>query len=129
MRSTSSSVSLALCLSFLALACTPASPAPSPTSPAPAAAAKPAAPAQAAASPAAPAPSGPLPKLTVAYSNTTPSVTPLWVAKDAGLFEKTGVNVDLTLISGGQVLMASLISGQTPIGLVGGSEVLSAVAG
>ena len=95
-----------------------ASPSPSPgaapaTGPAPAAAAK---------------PSGPLTKMTVSYSNVTPSFLPMWVAKEAGIFEQNGLDVEPQLISGGQVLMASLISGQTPIGTVGGSEVLSAAA-
>jgi NitT/TauT family transport system substrate-binding protein len=66
--------------------------------------------------------------MTVSYSNVTPSFLPMWVAKEAGIFEQNGLDVEPQLISGGQVLMASLISGQTPIGTVGGSEVLSAAA-
>jgi ABC-type nitrate/sulfonate/bicarbonate transport system substrate-binding protein len=54
-------------------------------------------------------------------SNTTPHFLPIWIANDAGLFQAHGVAVDLKFVSGGQVLMASLISGQAPVVAVGGA--------
>lgn len=79
---------------------------------------------------ASPATTGPRAKLTVAYSNNVPHFLPLWIAKDAGIFDQYNLDVDVQLISGGQVLMASIVAGQTPIGVLGGSEGVSAsVAG
>ncbi len=79
--------------------------------------------------PAAAPPPKTLDKLTVSFSNITPSVLSLWVAKDAGIFEKNGLDVDLQNIAGGQVLMSAIVAGQTPIGTLGGSEALSAASG
>lgn len=68
-------------------------------------------------------------QVTVTYSNKTPHFLPIWIANDSGLFQQNGLNVDLKFVSGGQVLMASLVSGEAPIGAVGGSEAMSAAAG
>lgn len=74
-------------------------------------------------------PSGPATKLTVAYSNLTPTVLPLWVAKDDGIFAKNGLDVSLQFITGSASLPA-LTSGKVQIAFLGGTEVLNgAVAG
>ncbi len=82
------------------------------------------------------APSGPAPggspgppvKLSVSYSNVIASNLPEWVAREAGIFQKNGLDVDLQLIEGGSRGVAALLSGQTQIAQLGGSEVLSAAA-
>lgn len=70
------------------------------------------------------APSGPITKLTVSYSNLGPSVLPLWVAKDGGIFTKNGLDVTLQFITGSASLPA-LTSGQVQIAFMGGTEVLN----
>lgn len=65
--------------------------------------------------------------LTVSYSNIVPDNLPLWIAKDAGIFDHHGLNVDLTLIESSRGVPA-LLSGQTQFADVGGSETLSAAA-
>ena len=48
-----------------------------------------------------------------------------WIAQEKGLFKKYGLNVDLKLIESNAGVPA-LISGQTQVAFIGGSEVLSA---
>ena len=72
--------------------------------------------------------SGPT-RITVGYSNISVDFLATWVAKEAGIFDKNGLDVDLQLVSGGSRTMAALLSGQMQISLQGGAEALSASAG
>ncbi len=65
--------------------------------------------------------------MVASYSSIASTVTMIWVTKDAGLFEKHGLDVDFQYIASATSVPA-LISGQVNIAAVGGSEVLSAVA-
>ncbi len=67
--------------------------------------------------------------LVASYSNLSTSNLVLWTAKEAGLFEGAGLDVDVRLIEGGQTTMAALVAGQTDFAHLGGSEVLSAAVG
>jgi len=67
-------------------------------------------------------------KLTVSYSNVIASNLPVWVAKEAGIFSKNGLDVELALIESTKGI-AALLSGDTKVAHIGGSEVLSAAAG
>jgi NitT/TauT family transport system substrate-binding protein len=107
-----------------------AAPAPSPSAssaaakpasaaPASAASAKPAvsaAPASAPASakPAAPAASGQLRKVTWGYATLTGTFMPAIVGKEAGVFAKHGIDLDVNYTRDGQTAMTALISGQMP---------------
>jgi NitT/TauT family transport system substrate-binding protein len=74
----------------------------------------------------------PKPTLTViksSYGNVTPSNLAPFMAKELGIFEKYGLNVDLTLISGGNASSAALISNNIQVGNFGGTEAMSAFAG
>src|SRR5205823_6510594 len=51
-----------------------------------------------AAQPVSPTPPPPT-KMIVAYSNISPTIMPLWVAKDTGIFEKHGLDVDLQYVA------------------------------
>jgi ABC-type nitrate/sulfonate/bicarbonate transport system substrate-binding protein len=86
--------------------------------------AAPAAPAAPAAQPTA----APLTHVTAAYSNIAPTVMPLWMAKEKGLFEKHGLDVDLQYVASATAVPA-VISGQMQVAEVGGSEALGAIAG
>src|SRR5437868_2801958 len=91
---------LLLCY-LLALSCTPASP-PS------AAAGVPAPGAGAAPGPEAPPPPR---KLQISYATEASVSAPLWVARDDGLFEKHGLDVDLSFVRGGATNMQAMIAG------------------
>src|SRR5690242_94940 len=86
-----------------------------------------AAPSAAASGAASPAPSGQTP-MTVSYSAVIGNVLPLWLAHDAGIFSKNGLDVNVTYINSSKGIPA-LISGSTQAADVGGAETLSAVAG
>lgn len=121
-------VSLVL-LGLLSVACAaPAAPTPTPTSApkaAPAVAtAAPAAPAKAAATPAAPAPTAApkaaaapktLTKLKAAYTAISANYVPVWIAKDEKLFEKYGLDVELTYIASSTTVMQAMLAGEIPI--------------
>jgi NitT/TauT family transport system substrate-binding protein len=77
--------------------------------------------------PASPTPAA-LTRVTVAYSNISPTIMPLWVAKEAGLFEKHGLDVDLQYVASA-TSVAAVVSGQMQLATVGLSEVLGAMAG
>ncbi|MFI5266260.1 MAG: ABC transporter substrate-binding protein [Chloroflexota bacterium] len=74
------------------------------------------------------APAG-LVKLTAAHSNPIAETMQLYLAKEAGIFEKNGLDVDIRLIPGGSTAMAALVAGDTPFSHLGGSEALSSAAG
>src|SRR5579883_1240586 len=63
--------------------------------------------------------------LTVAYSELTATHATLWGAKDWGIFDANGLNVDVRLIES-SLGVGALLSGQVQIGSMGGSEMLAA---
>jgi NitT/TauT family transport system substrate-binding protein len=67
-------------------------------------------------------------KLTVGYSNLSGDFVPLWVAAEANLFKKNGLDVELVYLEGGSKTMSTMLSNQADVIQLGGSEVLSAVA-
>jgi ABC-type nitrate/sulfonate/bicarbonate transport system substrate-binding protein len=66
--------------------------------------------------------------VTASFSNIAPTVLPLWVAQERGLFDKHGLDVDLQYVASATSVPA-VISGQMQMAEVGGSEVLGAIAG
>ena len=73
-------------------------------------------------------PSGPV-TITAGYSNVSADDLAAWVAADGGIFKKNGLDVNLTLVSGGSRTMAALLSGEIQISQQGGSEALASTAG
>ena len=68
--------------------------------------------------------------LNVSYASVTGSRIPLWIAKDAGLFEKYGLNVNLVVIAAGNAAIGALASGDVEIlGAPGATTMLSAAKG
>jgi NitT/TauT family transport system substrate-binding protein len=59
--------------------------------------------------------------LPVTFSAFNANMLSLWVAKDAGYFDEQGLDVRMLLIRGGSIALQVLVSGQSPIGLVGGT--------
>jgi NitT/TauT family transport system substrate-binding protein len=70
-------------------------------------------------------------KFTMAYISDSPSSSvPFWVAKDAGLFKKHGLDVDLIFINGSTRGIQSLIAGDLNFtGAVGTSAINGRLAG
>ena len=66
-----------------------------------------------------------LEKLHIGYSAQAGSLTPIWITKEAGIFRKHGLDVELLFIPGGPTAVAALLSGEVPITVVGGPAVVS----
>ena len=75
-------------------------------------------------------PAQPLDTLNVSYASVTGSRIPLWIAKDAGLFEKYGLDVNLVVIAAGNAAIGALSSGDVEIlGAPGLTTMVSAAKG
>ncbi len=70
---------------------------------------------------AAPSRSQPAVKLTAGHSNPIAETMALYLAKEAGVFQKNGLDVDVRLIAGGSTAMAAVVAGDTPYSHLGGS--------
>ena len=67
-------------------------------------------------------------KFLMGYSSFSANQTPIWVAKEEGLFKRYGTEPDLILIEGGTRGAQALISGDLPIMGMSGQPVISARA-
>ena len=68
--------------------------------------------------------------LNASYASITGSRIPLWIAQDAGLFEKYGLNVNLVIIAAGTAAIGALASGDVEIlGAPGSTTMISAARG
>jgi NitT/TauT family transport system substrate-binding protein len=61
-----------------------------------------------------------------AYTTTSGTTIPLWVAKESGAFAQNGLDVSLTLVAPGAPILAALESGDVPVAEAGGQEVVNA---
>jgi NitT/TauT family transport system substrate-binding protein len=66
-----------------------------------------------------------LTKISVGYSAISGDALPAWIAKDAGIFEKNGLDVQLVFFSGGTTAVMALISADTPIAQLAGPAVIN----
>jgi ABC-type nitrate/sulfonate/bicarbonate transport system substrate-binding protein len=64
-------------------------------------------------------------KLNAGYSIYSGMTAPLWTTKEASLFEKNGLNVQLIFLKGGTEAAQALITGDIPFAMTGGSGVIS----
>ncbi|HSC43754.1 MAG TPA: ABC transporter substrate-binding protein, partial [Candidatus Binatia bacterium] len=62
-----------------------------------------------------------LEKLTIGWSAIAGSQAPFWITKEAGLFEKNGLDVTMIYVDGGSKATQALMSGDVPIAQVGGN--------
>jgi len=60
-------------------------------------------------------------KLTIGWSAIAGSQAPFWITKEAGLFEKNGLDVTMIYVDGGSKATQALMSGDMPIAQVGGN--------
>ncbi len=89
------------------------------------AAAKPAASGSAAASAAA----GAGTHVELVNSSLSGDSIPVWVAKETGIFQKNGLDLNIQLINGAAAAVATLVAGKVDFGNLGGSAVLTSSAG
>jgi NitT/TauT family transport system substrate-binding protein len=68
-----------------------------------------------------------LTKINVGYSAISGDALPAWVAKDAGIFEKNGLDVQLVFFTGGTTAVMALVSADTPIAQLAGPAVINSV--
>jgi ABC-type nitrate/sulfonate/bicarbonate transport system substrate-binding protein len=61
-------------------------------------------------------------------TSASPSHLPIWVAKDAGLFEKAGMNVEPVQIRGGSLITLAIITGELPFSGAGAESIVAARA-
>jgi len=68
-----------------------------------------------------------LTKINVGYSAISGDALPAWVAKDAGIFEKNGLDVQPVFFTGGTTAIMALVSADTPIAQLAGPAVVNSV--
>jgi NitT/TauT family transport system substrate-binding protein len=68
-----------------------------------------------------------LTKINVGYSAISGDALPAWLAKDAGIFEKNGLDVQPVFFTGGTTAVMALISADTPIAQLAGPAVINSV--
>jgi NitT/TauT family transport system substrate-binding protein len=65
----------------------------------------------------------------ILYGTTaSPAHLPIWVAKDAGYFEKNGLNVEPVQIRGGSLITLAILTGDLPFSGAGAESVVAARA-
>ena len=95
-----------------------------PASPAPTAGASLPAPDAAAAPTTDSAATAPPRPLTVGYSAISGAFLPAWMAQEAGLYAREGLDVDLRYATS-TVLASALLAGEVPVAIIGGVEVIT----
>jgi NitT/TauT family transport system substrate-binding protein len=68
-----------------------------------------------------------LTKISVGYSAISGDALPAWVAKDAGIFERNGLDVQPVFFTGGTTAVMALVSADTPIAQLAGPAVVNSV--
>jgi ABC-type nitrate/sulfonate/bicarbonate transport system substrate-binding protein len=60
-------------------------------------------------------------KLMIGWSAIAGSQAPFWITKEAGLFDKNGLDVTMIYVDGGSQATQALMSGDVPVVQVGGN--------
>src|SRR3970040_380169 len=68
-----------------------------------------------------------LTRINVGYSAISGDALPAWVAKDAGIFERNGLDVQLVFFTGGTTAVMALVSADTPMAQLAGPAVINSV--
>ncbi len=68
-------------------------------------------------------------RFAVAFSAISATQCALWITKEAGLFEKRGLSVDLVYVGSGTKVAQAVIAGEFPIAFAGGTIVNADLAG
>ena len=70
-----------------------------------------------------------LEKLVIGYPAPVASLGIIDVMRKAGLFKKTGLDVDLVYIQGSPILTTAMVSGQVPLSFLGGAAIVASAVG
>lgn len=65
-------------------------------------------------------------RLRVIYSAIGSSQSPLWIANEAGIFKKHGLDVEILYVAGGSRAAQVVLAGEAPVAMFNGSSVISA---
>jgi NitT/TauT family transport system substrate-binding protein len=65
--------------------------------------------------------------VVIAYPTTSSQFTPLWFARDLGLYEKYGLDSKLVFVQGGSVLLQAMLAGQVHAAQNGIAETIVAI--
>jgi len=68
-------------------------------------------------------------KIRAAFTSLSGSQAPPWIAREAGIFKKHGLDVELVLLPGGVQGLNALIAGEVPFLQITGSTTVSAAVG
>ena len=68
-----------------------------------------------------------LESIVIAYPTTSSQFTPLWFARDVGLYEKYGLDGRLVFIQGGSILLQAMLAGQAHTAQNGVAETAAAI--
>ena len=72
-------------------------------------------------------PAAALESMVIAYPTTSSQFTPLWFARDVGIYEKYGIDAKLVFIQGGSVLLQAIVAGQAQAAQNGVAETVTAI--
>lgn len=61
-----------------------------------------------------------------AYTTTSATEVPFWVAKDGGYFAQNGLDVTVAFVASGAAILAAVESGDVPVSQAGGQEIVNA---
>jgi NitT/TauT family transport system substrate-binding protein len=67
-----------------------------------------------------------IPKMTVGYGSISSAQLPAWIAKETGIFNKNGLDVQLVFFKGSTTAVMALMSTETPISQVTGPPIVNA---
>ena len=67
-----------------------------------------------------------LTKITVGYGSISAAQLPVWVGKEAGIFSKNGLDIQLVFFKGSTTAVMALVSRETPISQVTGPPIVNA---
>ncbi|MBM4261587.1 MAG: ABC transporter substrate-binding protein [Deltaproteobacteria bacterium] len=65
-------------------------------------------------------------RLRVIYSAIGSSQSPIWIANEAGIFKKHGLDVEILYVAGGSRAAQVVLAGEAPVAMFNGSSVISA---
>jgi ABC-type nitrate/sulfonate/bicarbonate transport system substrate-binding protein len=68
-------------------------------------------------------------KLVIVHATINPSVTPLWITAEQGLFAKYGIDPEIVFVKSTSIMMAGLASNRVPIEYGGGGGILGVEVG
>jgi NitT/TauT family transport system substrate-binding protein len=67
--------------------------------------------------------------ITIAYTSISPQYSPVWIANDAGIFRRNGIDAKLVYMRGGVIATQALVSNDVHFICAGGGGVVDAVLG